>query len=381
MAEANPSITVDQVEFSWDLEKGLALCWGQPVVTMWIESTMAGFMVGLQRMVGTERFNLAMEGAGRESTENEWNNIVMRMPTVEEGLRFIGRAMRVVGLGEVEPVELDREARRLRFRARHSWEGIYQRALGVSWGTWSLAGKLAAYGERMLGVPCQIEQTLFIARGDEYDEFVITPASRTYDDRLRAVVEGEAATRQDLQDALGRLRDEVRERQSVEARLRDEIAERQEVEARMRAEIGERERVEAELRGKLDVIERQKRAIHELSTPILQVWPGIVALPVIGAVDQERVSRMMEGVLGRIVQTRARVVILDLTGAEAIDGAATANLLRIAGAARLLGADCLLSGISPEMSSTLVELGAEFHRISAHSTLETALQEAIRRLK
>ena len=66
MVDQPPAIRVDQVDFSWDLEKGLMYIWGQPVVSIWIETTMAGFMVGLQRMVGTERFNLAMEGAGRE---------------------------------------------------------------------------------------------------------------------------------------------------------------------------------------------------------------------------------------------------------------------------------------------------------------------------
>jgi rsbT co-antagonist protein RsbR len=111
------------------------------------------------------------------------------------------------------------------------------------------------------------------------------------------------------------------------------------------------------------------------------VWPGIVALPVIGTVDQERVARMMESVLTRIVQTRARFVILDLTGADTMDEVAAGNLLRIAGAVRLLGAGCLLSGISPAMSATLVEIGVEFQSINAYSSLETALQEAIRRLK
>ncbi|HEY0138669.1 MAG TPA: hypothetical protein VGB85_31510, partial [Nannocystis sp.] len=200
-----PTIQVDQVVFSWDLERGLMLCWGQPVVCWWIESTMAGFMAGIQRMVGTERFNLALEGAGRESTEGEWHNIILKQPSVEEGLAFIGQASRLVGLGEWELVELDREAQRMRFRARNSWEGMYQRAMGVSWGTASLAGKLAAYSERTLGVPCSIEQTAFIARGDEFDEFTATASPTTFMRRLEQVVDSDHATRQDLADALARV--------------------------------------------------------------------------------------------------------------------------------------------------------------------------------
>ncbi|MBZ5715149.1 STAS domain-containing protein [Nannocystis pusilla] len=367
MAEQqSPSITVEGVEFSWDFERGLMLCWGQPVVLMWTESTMAGFMSGLQRILGTERFNLALEGSGRESTEGEWRDIIQRMPTVEEGLSFVGRAMRTVGLGEFELIELDREARRIRFRVTQSWEGIYQRALGVDWGTWSIAGKLAGYSERILGVPCQVVQTSFTARGDAFDEFEVTPTEQTYAARVAAIVDTEAATREDLREALARVRDEVRERQRVEARLRDEITERQ--------------RVEDELRAKLELIERQEQAISELSTPILQVWPGIVALPIVGPVDGERVARMTESLLARISQTHARHVILDLTGADALDEAAAANLLRIVSAARLLGAACLLSGISPRMSATLVAIDAPLAGVSAFGTLEAALQAAIRNL-
>lgn len=367
MAEQqDPSITVAGVEFSWDVERGLMLCWGQPVVLMWTESTMAGFMKGLQRMVGTERFNLALEGSGRESTEGEWRDIIMRQPTVEEGLSFVGKAMRTVGLGEFELIELDREARRVRYRVKQSWEGIYQRALGVNWGTWSIAGKLAGYSERILGVPCQVVQTSFTAEGHEYDEFEATPAEQTYEERLAAIVDTEAATGEDLRNALARERDEVRERQRAEARLREEIVERQ--------------RVEEELRAKLELIERQEQMISELSTPILQVWPGIVALPIVGPVDGGRVARMTEDLLERITQTHARYVILDLTGADALDEAAAANLLRIVSAARLLGAVCLLSGISPRMSATLVAIDAPLSGVSAFGTLEAALQSAIRNL-
>lgn len=367
MTSQNISVTVDQVEFSWDVDKGLMLVWGQPVAVMWIESTLAGFMSGLQRMVGTERFNLAMEGAGRESTEAEWRDIIMRMPSFEEGLRFIGRCMRAVGLGDVELLELDQTAKRMRFRTRHSWEGIYQRALGVNWGTWSLAGKLVGYAERVFGVPCQIQQTNFSAEGNEFDEFEVTQATETYPERLAATLDTEVATREDLKEALKRLRDEVHERQKIEARLREENAERQ--------------RVELELRNKLAVIERQERALHALSTPILQVSPGVIAMPIIGSIDVERVSRMTEDLLSRITQIHAKFVILDLTGADILDEAALGSLLRVVTAVRLLGADCLLSGISPRMATAIVASGKELRSVGAFSTLETALAEASRRLR
>ncbi len=367
MQSSSPSIEVDRVTFSWDLERGLMQIWGQPVVCWWIETTMAGFMLGLQRMVGTERFNLALEGAGRESTAGEWDHIITPMPSVEEGLAFIGRAMRTVGLGETELLELDRAARRLRFRARNSWEGMYQRALGVDWGTWSLAGKLVAYGERILGCPCQIVQTSFIARGDEVDEFTVTATERTYDQRLAQIVETDAATRQDLADALQRLRDEVRERQIVEDQLREQIA--------------ERERVEAELRAKIGLIHRQEQTLREVTTPILQVWPGIVALPVVGVIDSERAAMIMESLLTRITEVRAALVIIDLTGADALDSAAADGLLRLIGATRLLGARSVVSGISPNMAATLVASDARLSDVRAYATLEAALHDGVRSLQ
>ena len=364
MTQAQPAIQVDQVAFSWDLEKGLMLIWGQPVLCWWIETTMAGFMAGLHRMVGTERFNLALEGAGRESIEGEWNNIIKPMPTVEEGLAFIGQCMRTVGLGETELLELDREGRRLRFRARNSWEGIYQRAMGVNWGAWSLAGKLVAYGERILDCPCGIEQTAFIAKGDEFDEFTIMPSATTYAQRLGEVVDTDNATRQDLADALVALREEVRERQAIESRLRDEIA--------------ERERVEADLRAKIDLVDRQEQALREVTTPILQVWPGIVALPIIGAIDGERAASIMEALLSRITAVRARLVIIDLTGAATLDADAADRLISLISATRLLGARGVMSGISPEMASTLAATDARLHDIRTYSTLEAALRDGVR---
>jgi rsbT co-antagonist protein RsbR len=349
MPADKPSIRVDQVDFSWDLDRGLMMIWGQPVVSIWIESTMAGLMVGIQRMVGTERFNLAMEGAGRESTEGEWQNIIAPMGDVAKGLHFIGQCMRTVGLGEVELRELDLEARRLCFRARNSWEGMYQRALGVNWGTWSLAGKLAAYGERILGVPCQVEQTAFVATGDEHDEFFVTPAAKTYAQRLAEVVDSDTATREDLKRTLAQLRDEISQRQ----------------------------RVEGELRATIEVIHRQEQKLREVTTPILQVWPEIVALPIVGVIDSERVASIMESLLVKITATRARLVIIDLTGADSLDAAAAGNLLQVIRAARLLGARGVLSGISPTMAETLVNTESQLHGIRAYSTLEAALRDGV----
>src|SRR5262245_19208524 len=141
MTTDNPKITVRGVEFEWDQSRGLMLAWGMPVLCLWIQTTMAGMMSGLQKLIGAELFRLTAQAAGEESVQGEWDNIIMRWPTVEEGLHFIGKAASTVGLGEWEVVSLDREANEARFRAVNSWEGMYQQALGVCWGSGTLAGK------------------------------------------------------------------------------------------------------------------------------------------------------------------------------------------------------------------------------------------------
>ena len=91
MSTENPKIHVSGLDFEWDQEKGAFLINGNATVAMWIESTMAGFMSGLHRMVGTDRFNLAVYGAGEDGIEGEWEHLIMKCPTVEEGLATIGK--------------------------------------------------------------------------------------------------------------------------------------------------------------------------------------------------------------------------------------------------------------------------------------------------
>jgi rsbT co-antagonist protein RsbR len=96
--------------------------------------------------------------------------------------------------------------------------------------------------------------------------------------------------------------------------------------------------------------------VRALSIPIITVWPGVLALPIIGAVDADRASQMSEAMLTRVVSERATHVILDLTGAAAIQSETARSLLRMASAVSMLGSRCLLTGVSPEMARTLVEL-------------------------
>lgn len=386
--DARPSITIDDVLFEWDRENGLFLCWGAPVVVMWTETVMAGFMSGLQKMVGTERFNLALMAAGRDSADAEWDRILMAQPTVEEGFAFLGEASSTVGLGRWKLVSLDRQKKEARFQLKSSWEGLYQKSLGVSWGTCSMAGKLGRFCTRLFGTHCRAEQTSFSARGDEYDEFVVRPSDVTLEDELERLLAVDKATSLDLTVALRKLKEEIQERSASEQRLQqeirgrvaaqDEVRERKAAEQRLQQEIDERAATEEELRRNLDVIRRQEEAIRAMSTPILQIWAGVLALPVIGVVDSVRAAQMMESLLQEVSAKHARFAILDLTGVEMMDASAADHLLKLVRALGLLGTRCLVSGISSQMAQTIVELGIDLNELTTFNTLELALRHAIR---
>lgn len=360
----NPSITIDGASFSWDREADLFLINGMPAVGLLIESTVAGLMWGMQRMVGAERFNLVLQAAGRQSIEGEWDGFITRMPTVEQGIAMMGQITALGGLGRWEVLEFDPEAQSARFRAWKGWEELYQRALGVSWGSSFLAGKLAGYCTRAFGTHCWAEQTAFAARGDEHDEFVVRPSDRAVEDRLEELVYSGRATAADLAAALERLRHEVEERKKAEAKLREENEERR--------------RVEQALIEHLAIVQQQAAEIRALSTPILRVWEGVLAMPVVGSMDAARAAQMMEALLAAVASTGARFTVLDLTGLGAVDTAAVNHMLQLARAASLLGTRCLISGVSGRVARIVVELGVDLEELTTFNTLEAALRFAIR---
>lgn len=139
--------------------------------------------------------------------------------------------------------------------------------------------------------------------------------------------------------------------------------------ARAGAEL-ERCRTERELEATRRTLER---TVVALSTPILQVWRGILALPVIGAVDQPRAEAIMQSLMNALASTRARFAILDLTGVDGIDTATADHLLRIVRAIALLGAQGIVTGIQPAIARTLVDLGVDLSRIRTFRSMEDGL--------
>jgi rsbT co-antagonist protein RsbR len=132
-----------------------------------------------------------------------------------------------------------------------------------------------------------------------------------------------------------------------------------------------------ELKDKILAIERQQVAIAELSTPIIEVWKGVLCVPVIGILDSARTSEMTSSLLSMIVQKQARCALVDITGIEAMDTRAVDHFLRMARAVRLLGAKCILSGVHPNISQTIVHMGIDLHGLETHRTMRDALRQYV----
>jgi rsbT co-antagonist protein RsbR len=127
-----------------------------------------------------------------------------------------------------------------------------------------------------------------------------------------------------------------------------------------------------------EVIRRQQEEISELSTPVVQLWEGVLALPLIGTLDSSRTQVVMENLLQRIVDTEAEIAIIDITGVPTVDTLVAQHLLKTVAAARLMGADCLISGIRPQIAQTIVHLGVELNVVSK-ATMADAFAIAMHR--
>jgi rsbT co-antagonist protein RsbR len=126
-------------------------------------------------------------------------------------------------------------------------------------------------------------------------------------------------------------------------------------------------------------LEEQRRTISELRTPVLQVWDGVLALPIVGSVDTARAQEMTEALLDRIVATGAEVVLLDVTGVPIIDTAVARHLLETVSAARLLGAEVMIVGLSTRTAISLVHLGVELTGVTTRASLAKGLELALAR--
>jgi rsbT co-antagonist protein RsbR len=134
------------------------------------------------------------------------------------------------------------------------------------------------------------------------------------------------------------------------------------------------------LRARQDLITRQQQDMLELSTPVVKLWEGVLALPMIGTLDSSRTQVVMESLLERIVETGSDIAILDITGVPTVDTLTAQHLLKTVTAARLMGAECIISGIRPQIAQTIVHLGVDLGDVITKATLADAFKLALSRL-
>jgi rsbT co-antagonist protein RsbR len=137
---------------------------------------------------------------------------------------------------------------------------------------------------------------------------------------------------------------------------------------------------EAYQKSREEIIGRQQMEMLELSTPVVTLWRGVLALPLIGTLDSARTQVVMENLLQRIVQTESPIAILDITGVPTVDTLVAQHLLKTVAAARLMGADCIISGIRPQIAQTIVHLGVDLNTVTTKATLADAFAVALTRL-
>jgi rsbT co-antagonist protein RsbR len=134
-----------------------------------------------------------------------------------------------------------------------------------------------------------------------------------------------------------------------------------------------------DLEAKLETIEQQRSAIRELSTPVIEVWSGVLCLPIVGLMDTVRSAEMTEALLRAVTEKKCMYVIIDVTGIEVMDSRTTDHFIRMARAVGLLGAECVLAGISPNIAQTIVHMGVELRGIGTFRSLRDALAHHVHR--
>jgi rsbT co-antagonist protein RsbR len=138
--------------------------------------------------------------------------------------------------------------------------------------------------------------------------------------------------------------------------------------------------VKAYQRAREEVINRQQQELLELSTPVVKLWDGVLALPMIGTLDSARTQIVMESLLQKIVETESQIAILDITGVPTVDTLVAQHLLKTVTALRLMGAECIISGVRPQIAQTIVHLGVDLQGVTTKANLADALALALKRI-
>ncbi|MEZ4383814.1 MAG: STAS domain-containing protein [Nannocystaceae bacterium] len=337
-------ITLNHVPIGWDLKAGNLSFLGISSVLFWLNPSLYRMLKPLVDHIGVEMFGLLVAYESSKGTEEDYHAMVTQLgETFAEGFLAWGQAVGAAGWGLFELPEIDIERRHARVRLTNPWELKMLRDTGDDWGCPFIQGKLIGIFGHAFGTTCWADAENRRREGDDLViEYRIYADSRTIGEELNRARDAQL---------------DARERE-----LRHAVT-----------------TATSELEEKLTVVEQQRSLIRALSTPLIQVWDGILVLPLIGELDDERASQLTESVLHAISERSAHHLIIDVTGVAELDAEAAERLLRAIAAARLLGARCLLAGISARVAQTLVEADSDLGGVPCYTTTQDALQTILNR--
>lgn len=323
--------TIEQIALEFNPAAGQLSFLGIPSVLFWIKPSLYRMLASLVQEAGVDLARLLIAYESSKGTDEDYHVMVTQLgKTFQEGFLAWGRGVSVAGWGVFELPHLDVEKKVAVVRVQNAFELRAQSEGSLRWGCPFLQGKVIGIFTHALGSNCWA------------DEQIIDEASATVEFRVYA-------THTTIPSEIQRARERQQERK------REELAQ-----------------LERELQSK-------QQTILQLSTPVVRLWDGILLLPLVGHIDGNRAVQLMESVLQAVGENRASEVIIDITGVPFVDTSVANTLIKTIRAARLLGVECTLVGISAEVAQTLVHLGADLSTVRTQSSLEVGLTHALAR--
>jgi rsbT co-antagonist protein RsbR len=332
---------VGAASFQQDEDNASLAFFGVPSVVFQVSSSLYYMLRPLADICGVEMYRLLVAHGSSDRSEDLYRAMVMHYgENFQDGFLAWGAAVEIIGWGKFEFLSLDHDRKQARLTITNPWELMISQHEEERWGCPFLQGKLIGVFTHAFGTSCWAdEENLVMTPAEQSVEFSIYAAEKT------------------LAQEIERLR-----RHERDARER-----------RLEASVDD---ATHELHEQLHVADRQRDVIRQLSIPILQVWEGVIVVPLIGALDAARARALTEELLTAVSARGARHVILDLTGVAEFDASAATHLQTTIAAARLLGARCMLTGLSPASATRLLTLATT--GALAYPTVQAALQRILR---
>lgn len=335
------SITLHQAAIEWLLDEGDLRFFGLSSVLFWANPSMYRMLAPLVDELGVDLFRLLVAQSSSLGTDEDHDTMVTKLgATFEEGFLAWGKAVGAAGWGVFELPKFDRAAGTAVVRVVNPWELRMQQGAATSWGCPFLLGKTIGIFRHALGRSCWAEETTDTTGPLPVVELRLFPSDRTIEAEL-------AALRRDKQAA----------RETELQRRVDEASE--------------------ELRRRAGELERQRHVIQAMSAPIIQVWSGVLVVPLVGELTPEHAEQLSADLLARVVALGARDVILDLTGIATIDAQVAGHISRTVASTRLVGARCTLVGLSPRAAQEFVALQVPLGAVHTLQTLGDALRTVV----